>query len=187
MKYIDYFIDSSKPLIKPRFVAVEEDWNLVLRVFPEPGFRSYFLGYLISTFANELRKRNITGYETRLDHRDFADLRRFLSNVSFTGDQSGPDDRRGAGSFRDEHQSSSGESTDHENPSQREGKDSEEASGNSETEPKASGFVSYRKTLIGLILARSDKIAWGGSREELEKRLNEMTTKALRDLYLGTD
>ena len=56
------FIPEDKPLIKPRFVAVEESWELLEHVFPEPGFRSYFLGHVVEKLAEELRKNQIKNY-----------------------------------------------------------------------------------------------------------------------------
>ena len=81
MGYITIFIDDSKPLCKPKIVAVEEDWELLCRVYPEPGFRSYFPGFIISTLAKQLRQNGIKSYFDRVARPEFAELANLLSNI----------------------------------------------------------------------------------------------------------
>lgn len=110
MNYIDYFMDSSKPLLRPRPVVVEEDYELVCDVFPEPGFRSYFFGYVISKLAQDLRTHGIRNFTDRESRPDFPSLTRFLSHIVIIGPETFRNDRRGAGGTYEGDTSGAGES-----------------------------------------------------------------------------
>lgn len=110
MSYIDMFIPANgKPLIKPRFVAIEESWELLEHVFPEPGFRSYFLGHVVEKLAEELRKNKITNYHDRQRNPNFASITRLMSNIAFTGEATQPDVRRGIDGVHNQDASSTGD------------------------------------------------------------------------------
>jgi hypothetical protein len=81
MSYLQYFLDERKPLVKRQFVAVEDDWNLIQSVFPEPGFRSYLLGHVVSKIANELRKNGIQTYYDRQERSQFTSIARTLTGI----------------------------------------------------------------------------------------------------------
>lgn len=112
MKYSDYFINTKKPLLRPRPVVVEEDFELVCSVFPEPGFRTFFYGHIISKLAADLRKHGITNYTERESRPDFPTFTGFLSNIVLIGDSLESDDGRGAGVPYKDGTSSSGKSAD---------------------------------------------------------------------------
>lgn len=86
--FIQLFIDHRKPLTKVSIKPVENDWLYLESVFPETGFRSYFLAAIVSKLANELRNRNITTYEDRLNHPELH-LSRLLSDIRLIGQASG--------------------------------------------------------------------------------------------------
>lgn len=137
MNYIDHFINSHKPLIKPRYVAVEEDLVLVHKVFPEPGFRSYFCGHIISKLAQELRKNGITTYQDRESRPEFTSLTRFLSNIRLTGEEIDNNVRRGTGSTCEAGASSSGVATDNAcTPASGSGESKEDCKESSEARPQ---------------------------------------------------
>lgn len=85
MNAIDQFIDSKKPLVKIGVTVVEEDWDFLKLMFPEWGYRSYFLAFIVSQLAKELRQQNITNYEQRFADPRTADIRRLMSNVRLIG------------------------------------------------------------------------------------------------------
>jgi hypothetical protein len=102
MNYIDYFINSKKPLVRPRPVVVEEDYELVCNVFPEPGFRSYFFGYIISKLASDLRKNGITNYTDRESRPEFPAFTRLLSDIVLIREETFANERRRAGGAYEE-------------------------------------------------------------------------------------
>ena len=111
MSYLAHFLDETQPLVKPKFVAVEEDWLLLCKVYPEVGFRSFFLGHIVSKLASELRKNGITTYFQRTTARpELATIAGLLSAVQFTRNESLGDDGRGAGSPREATAKCEGES-----------------------------------------------------------------------------
>lgn len=109
MNYIDMFMPPGKPLVKPRFVAIEESWELLEHVFPEPGFRSYFLGHVVEKLAEELRKNQITNYYDRQRFAHLATIPGLLSNISFAGKETVGDDRRGTHRVHDQGQDGTGD------------------------------------------------------------------------------
>jgi len=117
MSYIDHFIDAKKPLCRPRAVAVEEDWELLCHVFPEPGFRSFFLGHIVSKLAKELKANGINDYFDRQSRPEFTTITGFLSGIKFVraaeavGSKDNPNERRGVGVNGEEVQDRSGEPT----------------------------------------------------------------------------
>jgi hypothetical protein len=102
MNYIDYFINSKKPLVRPRPVVVEEDYELVCNVFPEPGFRSYFFGYIISKLASDLRKNGITNYTDRESRPEFPTFTRLLSDIVIIREETFANERRRVGGAYEE-------------------------------------------------------------------------------------
>lgn len=113
MSYIDLFLDTKRPLTTPRFRCDDEHWKQLEMIFPEPGFRSYFLGYLVTKLRNELEQHGINSYEDRLNHPQFANFAEFMSNIHFIGNARNADDGRGAGSTCDKAAFSTGDSGDH--------------------------------------------------------------------------
>jgi len=109
MSYQKIFMPEDKPLIKPRFVAVEESWELVSNVFPEPGFRSYFLGHVVEKLADELRKNNIKNYYDRQRFTHLATVPGLLSNISFAGTKAEPNVGRGVDGVHDQDAHSAGD------------------------------------------------------------------------------
>jgi hypothetical protein len=75
------FFDTRKPVVNRSVCVVEADWILLDKCFPEAGFRSYFSAFIVSTLANELRKKGITDFHARFRHPDSASLERVLSNI----------------------------------------------------------------------------------------------------------
>lgn len=114
MSYIQMFIPEDKPLIKPRFVAVEESWELLEHVFPEPGFRSYFLGHVVEKLAEELRKNQIKNYYDRQRFSHLASVPGLLSNISFARKETVGDDGRGTHGVHDQGAHSAGDTTSNE-------------------------------------------------------------------------
>lgn len=112
MNYIDYFMPRAnrEALIKPRFVAIEADWELLCNVFPEPGFRSYFLGHIVSKLATELKEHGITSYSQRAERPEFANLPRLLSHIRLTGEADSRHDGCGTGRTCNEDALRAGES-----------------------------------------------------------------------------
>lgn len=104
MSYIEQFmpVTPQTQMIKPSIVVIEEDWKFISHIFPEPGFRSYFLGHIVSKLANELKSNGITDYYERSARPELADLPRLLSNVRLTRFEDHDNERRGVGSARGE-------------------------------------------------------------------------------------
>lgn len=98
MSYSKHFFDDTKPLHKPKIVCVEDDWEFLCDVFPEPGFRSYFCGHIISKLATELKQHGVNSYFERTGWPELTDLPRFLSNLTFIGQARQSDDGRRIGS-----------------------------------------------------------------------------------------
>lgn len=108
MSYIKLFIDDTKPLIRPRACVVEEDWEHVCRVFPETGFRSYFLGYVVSKLSKELKRHGIKSYTDRDRFPEFTTVTGLLSNIKFNWKTVESDGGRGVGSGSEEGEDSEG-------------------------------------------------------------------------------
>lgn len=133
MNYIDYFFDASRPLIKPRFVATEDEWEHICRVFPEPGFRSYFLGHIVAKLSKELKQNGINTYLDRNREQRFASLPEFLSNIQLTGKADSGYVGRGTDGTRDEAAHRAGGSAGNAGTTQREAQGGEGEKSESET------------------------------------------------------
>lgn len=116
MSYSGLFYDDTKAQAKPRIVCVEEDWDFICHVFPEPGFRSYFCGHIISKLASELKQHGVTDYFERSRRTELTDVPRFLSNIVLIREESDSDDRRRVGGTREEDTRREGESSDTKKP-----------------------------------------------------------------------
>jgi hypothetical protein len=144
MSFSQAFFDDTKPLIKPKIVCVEEDWKLLCHVFPEPGFRSYFCGHIISKLAQQLKDHGVHDYFDRSGRPEFADLPRFLSNIQLvttgkTGQTNQPDVGQRVGGAREEAPVSAGKPTDTQKSAVGETKESQVSAG--QTGPKSAGYV----------------------------------------------
>lgn len=131
MSYIHLFLPDAerKATIKPRVVAIEDDWKFVKGIFPEIGFSSYFLGHIVSKLAKQLKENGITTYHQRSDRPELADISRFLSNIQLVGEAANSDDGRGTGSPRGNVKECKGATTSDAQPvsgQTEEGKDGEE-------------------------------------------------------------
>ena len=141
MSYIDLFIDSKKPLISPRFKCVEDDWRELEMIFPEQGFRSYFIGYLVSKLRKELKENGINSYQDRLDSPRLSNITRFMSDIHFVGHEGLADDGRRVEPARGEAAQRAGDSGNHEDVANS---GSQEGQGESRTEeagPRPVGLV----------------------------------------------
>lgn len=130
MSYSKHFFNDKLPQAKPRIVCVEEDWEFLCSVFPEPGFRSYFCGHIISKLAKHLKDNGVHSYFERSGRPEFTDLPRFLSNIHFTntgktGQESESNDRRRVGGACEEVTFGAGESSNSEVLAIRETKEGE--------------------------------------------------------------
>lgn len=119
MSYIDLFLDAKKPLATPRFRCVDSDWRELEMIFPEQGFRSYFLGYLVSKLRKELKEHGINSYQDRLESARLSNLSEFMSNIHFIRDASDADDGRGVKSTCKQTPSGTGDASHHEDSSVR--------------------------------------------------------------------
>lgn len=97
MSIANFFINEHKPVIKRLFVANEDDYQLVQRCFPEPGFTTYIGGLAIRKLAEQLRQHDINSATDRLQHPDFASFTRALSSVHLADQADCGDERRGTG------------------------------------------------------------------------------------------
>jgi len=112
VSYSQLFFDDTLPLLKPRFVCVESDWNFLCEVFPEPGFRSYFLGHIVSKLANELKEHGINSFHDREKRLELATITGLLSNIVLVRKESLANDGPGVGGACEEDAYSQGESAD---------------------------------------------------------------------------
>lgn len=142
MKYIDLFLDSRKPLLQPRITVVEEDWQFLERVFPEPGFRSYLGGFIVSKLATELKEHGITSFVDRERLHSTASLAGLLSGIHLVGRPADGNVRRGTGEMGDGVTLGKGESANHACPAGR-GHCEEEECGKEEAKPSPAGPLGH--------------------------------------------
>lgn len=133
MSYLKLFMPEDKPLIKPRFVAVEESWELVANAFPEPGFRSYFLGHVVEKLAQELRKNNIKNYHDRQRFAHLATVPGLLSHITFAGAAPESDVGRAADGIHDQDAHSAGDPASNAELAIRQTQESQSQEGSEET------------------------------------------------------
>lgn len=148
MSYQKIFMPEDKPLIKPRFVAVEESWELVSNVFPEPGFRSYFLGHVVEKLADELRKNNIKNYYDRQRFAHLSTVPGLLSHISFAGAKAEPNVGRGIDGVHDQDAHRSGDPASDAELVIRQAKESQSQEGSEEAELGRSTLVCDRCDLV---------------------------------------
>lgn len=109
------FINDRKPCIEVKGLVVEEDYKFLQSIYPEHGFRSYFIGYCISRLAKHLKENGIHSCDTRLSRSEFATITGLLSHIVFatpTGAHE-QDVRRGTRRESEEDASGTGDSGRH--------------------------------------------------------------------------
>lgn len=109
MSYLKYFMDENQPIVKRQFVTVEADWLFVQSVFPEPGFRSYVLGHVVSKLATALKENGIHSFHDRQQRPELTSITRVLSGIQIAWSPCDANDGTGADSSRHENAGSTGE------------------------------------------------------------------------------
>ncbi len=112
MSLASHFINERKPCIETKGVVVEEDWQFLKSVYPDHGFRAYFIGHCISRLAAHLKSNGITTLDDRLTRSEFATASGLVSHIVFatpTGENE-QDERYGTRRAREEDASGTGES-----------------------------------------------------------------------------
>lgn len=146
MSSIDLFLpDAKKPLAKPRFVCYEEDWKLLVSVFPETGFASYFPGHLVHILATYLKENDIKSYLERAERPELANLPRFLSDLQLTRRTDNRDDGRGAGLACGQDEKCKGEPTSDAESPRRETEEGKVGKDGEEDRSQCAGPVAYDK------------------------------------------
>ena len=104
-------MDENQPIVKRQFVAVEADWLFIQSVFPEPGFRSYVLGHVVSKLATALKENGIHSFHDRQQRPLFTSITGVLSGIHVTWGASDTNDGARTGGARDENACSEGKPT----------------------------------------------------------------------------
>jgi hypothetical protein len=83
MSKVEFFIKNGNrvPLVKPKFVCAESDWDFFTSTFPEPGVRSYFLGHLVQEIVTNLKLNNVRNVFSRSNFKPASDLPGYLSHI----------------------------------------------------------------------------------------------------------